>query len=65
MSEPTKFLLGEEQIPTHWINLLSDLHQRLNVQPHRPGQRCRALIEIRQRIDLRQVRHAHIATAGK
>ena len=25
MSEPTKFLLGEEQIPTHWINLLPDL----------------------------------------
>ena len=25
MSEPTKYLLGEEQIPTHWINLLSDL----------------------------------------
>ena len=22
MSEPTKYLLGEEQIPTHWINLL-------------------------------------------
>ena len=25
MSEPTKYLLGEEQIPTHWINLLPDL----------------------------------------
>ena len=25
MSEPTKYLLGEEQIPTHWINLLGDL----------------------------------------
>ena len=25
MSEPTKFLLREEQIPTHWINLLPDL----------------------------------------
>ena len=25
MSEPTKFLLGEEQIPTHWVNLLPDL----------------------------------------
>src|SRR5262245_66483748 len=25
MSEATKYLLGEEQIPTHWINLLPDL----------------------------------------
>jgi tryptophan synthase beta chain len=25
MSEPTKYLLGEEQIPSHWINLLPDL----------------------------------------
>src|SRR6188472_4463480 len=25
MSEPTKFLLPEDQIPTHWINLLPDL----------------------------------------
>jgi tryptophan synthase beta chain len=25
MSEPTKFLLGEEQVPTHWVNLLPDL----------------------------------------
>ena len=25
MSEPTKFLLSEEAIPTHWINLLPDL----------------------------------------
>src|SRR4051812_3452443 len=25
MSEPTKFLLREEQIPTHWVNLLGDL----------------------------------------
>jgi tryptophan synthase beta chain len=25
MSEPTKFLLGEDQIPTHWVNLLPDL----------------------------------------
>ena len=25
MSEPTKFLLDEDQIPTHWINLLPDL----------------------------------------
>src|SRR3954451_10604746 len=25
MSEPTKFLLREEQIPTHWVNLLPDL----------------------------------------
>ena len=25
MSEPTKFLLGEDQIPSHWINLLPDL----------------------------------------
>ena len=22
MSEPTKFLLGEDEIPTHWVNLL-------------------------------------------
>ena len=28
MSAPTKFLLGEEQIPSHWINLL----------PHLPGE---------------------------
>jgi tryptophan synthase beta chain len=25
MSEPTKFLLDEDQIPTHWVNLLPDL----------------------------------------
>ncbi len=25
MSEPTKFLLREEQIPSHWVNLLPDL----------------------------------------
>src|SRR3712207_5327067 len=25
MTEPTKFLLAEEQIPTHWVNLLPDL----------------------------------------
>ena len=25
MSEPTKFLLREEQIPTHWVNLLPDV----------------------------------------
>src|ERR687894_1836650 len=25
MSEPTKFLLGEDQIATHWVNLLPDL----------------------------------------
>ncbi|WP_028062017.1 TrpB-like pyridoxal phosphate-dependent enzyme [Solirubrobacter soli] len=25
MSEPTKFLLGEDAIPTHWVNLLPDL----------------------------------------
>src|ERR687895_2620624 len=25
MSDPTKFLLSEEQIPTHWINVLPDL----------------------------------------
>src|SRR3954451_23181466 len=25
MSEPTKFLLSEDEIPTHWINLLPDL----------------------------------------
>src|SRR2546423_83823 len=24
-AEPTKFLLGEEDIPTHWVNLLADL----------------------------------------
>ena len=25
MSEPTKFVLGEDAIPTHWVNLLADL----------------------------------------
>jgi tryptophan synthase beta chain len=25
MSEPTKYLLGEEHIPTHWVNLAPDL----------------------------------------
>ena len=25
MSEPTKYLLGEDAIPTHWVNLLPDL----------------------------------------
>ena len=25
MSEPTKFLLGEGDVPTHWVNLLPDL----------------------------------------
>ena len=25
MAEPTKFLLSEDQIPTHWINLIPDL----------------------------------------
>src|SRR5215470_200977 len=25
MSEPTKFVLGEDAIPTHWVNLLPDL----------------------------------------
>ena len=25
MSEPTKFLLPEDAIPTHWVNLLPDL----------------------------------------
>ena len=25
MSEPTKFLLAEDEIPTHWVNLLPDL----------------------------------------
>src|ERR1700754_981404 len=25
MSEPVKFVLGEEGIPTHWVNLLGDL----------------------------------------
>src|SRR3954462_12322068 len=25
MSEPTKYVLGEEEIPTHWVNLLPDL----------------------------------------
>src|SRR3954454_7805297 len=25
MTPPTKFLLGEDAIPTHWINLLPDL----------------------------------------
>src|SRR4051794_13625030 len=25
MSEPTKFVLGEDDLPTHWVNLLPDL----------------------------------------
>jgi tryptophan synthase beta chain len=25
MSEPTKYVLGDDQIPTHWVNLLPDL----------------------------------------
>src|SRR5918998_1702162 len=25
MSEPTKYVLGEQDIPTHWVNLLPDL----------------------------------------
>ena len=25
MSEPTKYVLGEDAIPTHWVNLLGDL----------------------------------------
>ena len=25
MSEPTKYLLPEDAIPTHWVNLLPDL----------------------------------------
>ena len=25
MSEPTKYLLPESEIPTHWVNLLADL----------------------------------------
>src|SRR3954449_9412272 len=25
IDEPTKFLLGEDRIPTHWVNLLTDL----------------------------------------
>src|SRR5215210_5169010 len=25
MTPPTKFLLGEDAIPTHWVNLLGDL----------------------------------------
>src|SRR3954454_13119224 len=25
IDEPTKFLLGEDRIPTHWVNLLADL----------------------------------------
>src|SRR5436305_8215930 len=25
MSEPTKYVLGEDAIPTHWVNLLPDL----------------------------------------
>ena len=28
MSEPTKFVLGEDAIPTHWVNLLPDLPGR-------------------------------------
>ena len=31
MSEPTKYVLGEDAIPTHWVNLL----------PDRPASRCR------------------------
>ena len=26
--EPTKFLLAESEIPTHWVNLLPDLPGR-------------------------------------
>ena len=25
MSETTKFVLGEDDIPTHWVNLMADL----------------------------------------
>ena len=25
MSEPTKFLLGEGDVPTHWVNLMAEL----------------------------------------
>ena len=25
MTEPTKYVLGEDAIPTHWVNLLPDL----------------------------------------
>ncbi|HEX2467473.1 MAG TPA: TrpB-like pyridoxal phosphate-dependent enzyme [Solirubrobacterales bacterium] len=34
MAEPTKFLLGESEIPTHWVNLLADL----GPPPHPPLQ---------------------------
>ena len=36
MSEPTKFLLSESQIPTHWVNLLADLGPPPNPPLH-PG----------------------------
>ena len=39
MSEPTKYLLGEEQIPTHWINLLPDLPGE-PLPPLNPGHRA-------------------------
>jgi len=28
MAETTKFLLSEDAIPTHWVNLLPDLASR-------------------------------------
>jgi tryptophan synthase beta chain len=34
VAEPTKFLLGESEIPTHWVNLLADL----GPPPHPPLQ---------------------------
>jgi tryptophan synthase beta chain len=41
MIEPTKFLLGEDAIPTHWVNLLADLPGEplppLNPQTNEPA----------------------------
>ena len=36
MSEPTKYLLAESEIPTHWVNLLADLGPPPNPPLH-PG----------------------------
>ena len=44
MSEPTKFLLTEDAIPTHWVNLLPDLpgEPLPPLSPrHRPARRAR------------------------
>src|ERR671915_1199934 len=41
MSEPTKYVLGEDAIPTHWVNLLPDLPGEplppLNPQTQKPA----------------------------